>query len=128
MVTPEAMAAYTRHRAEIAGILDERFFPLWWVESQISAGHIGLVHSDSAVIGVEVRNYPGGAKELHGMFAAGDKDAIRALVVQVCEAAADMGCHVAAIESRPGWAREFRNLSFQTDRVRIVKDLADGAE
>lgn len=127
-MTPEAMAAYTRHRTEIAGILDERFFPLWWVESQISAGHIGLAHSDDALIGFEVRTYPGGARELHGMFAAGDKDAIRELVVQVCDAAAISGCHVAAIESRPGWAREYRNLGFQTDRVRIVKDLANGAE
>lgn len=122
-----AMAAYTRHRAEVAAILDERFYPLWWLEQRISAGEIDLLHNDKAIIGLEVRTYPGGARELHGLFAAGDKDAIRELIDVACEAGRLAGCVVAAIESRPGWARELKDKGFTVEKVRIVKELSDGA-
>lgn len=121
-----AMAAYTRHRAQVASILDERFYPLWWLEGRISAGEIDLLHNDRAIIGLEVRTYPGGARELHGLFAAGDKDAIGELIDAACEAGRQVGCTVAAIESRPGWARELKHKGFTVDKVRITKDLTDG--
>lgn len=85
-----------------------------------------MLGNDRAVIGVERREYPGGLVELHGMFAAGDKREVRQLVVEACEAARLAGCHVAAIESRAGWLREFRDLGFRVDQVRIVKDLGNG--
>lgn len=124
-MTPE-MAAYTRHRAEVASILDERFYPLEWLESRIQTGWIDLLHNDKAVIGLEVRTYPGGAMELHGLFAAGDKDAIGELIDVACEAGRQAGCVVAAIESRPGWVRELKDKGFTVDKVRITKDLSDG--
>lgn len=114
---------YLRHRAEIIDMLDERFFPYWWVEQQISNGSIAVLENDEAVIGVERRTYPGGAVELHGMFAAGDMEAIGELVDDACTAAKAAGCDVAAIESRPGWAKLFKAKGFETDRVRIVKEL-----
>lgn len=114
--------AYLRHRAEIASILDERFYPLGWVEQEIAAGRIDLLHSNTAIIGIQLRTYPGGARELHGMFAAGDKAGIKELVKQALELGRAAGCTVAAIESRSGWEREFRDLGFAKDRVRIVKE------
>lgn len=125
-MTREAIDAYLRHRAEIVGILDERFYPHWWLEWRISTGQIDLLHNDKAVIGLEVRTYPGGARELHGLFAAGDKAAIRELIDIACEAGRQAGCTVAAIESRPGWSRELKDKGFTVDRVRIVKDLTHG--
>lgn len=119
--------AYLRHRAEIAQILDERFYPLWWVEGRISAGEIDLLHNDTAIIGIEVRNYPGGARELHGLFAAGDKAGVKELVKQALALAEAAGLTCAAIESRGGWEREFRDFGFVKDRVRIVKEFTDGA-
>ncbi len=119
--------AYLRHRAEIASILDERFYPLWWVESQISEGLIDLLANETAIIGLQLRTYPGGAKELHGMFAAGDKASIRELVKQALAIGKGAGLTCAAIESRSGWGREFRDLGFVRDRVRIVKDYGNGA-
>ena len=41
------------------------------VENEISEGRITLLESETAVIGVEKKSYPGGLVELHGMFAAG---------------------------------------------------------
>lgn len=121
------MQAYLRHRAEIAGMLDERRYPLWWVESQISAGAIALLHNDGAVIGVERKHYPGGLVELHGMFAAGDLEAILELIDLACAAGREAGCEVAAISSRPGWARILKERGFEPHQTMIVKDLSDGA-
>jgi hypothetical protein len=118
--------AWHRHRGDVAAILDERFYPLAWVEARIADGSIAILHSENAIIGVERRVYPGGAVELHGMFAAGDKRAIRSLVIEACEAGRLAGCDIAAIESREGWGREFRDLGFRRERVRIVKDLDNG--
>lgn len=124
----EAMAAYTRHRAEIASILDERFWPLWWVESQISEGKIDLLSNDTAIIGIEVRNYPGGARELHGLFAAGEKAGIKELVEQALAIGEAAGLTCAAIESRHGWEREFRDLGFVRNKVRIVREFEYGPQ
>ncbi len=68
--------ALVRHRAEIASILDERFYPLWWVEAEIAAGRIAIMANDTAIIGFEAKRYPGGATEVHGMFAAGELEGI----------------------------------------------------
>jgi hypothetical protein len=112
-----------RFRGEIAGILDQRFYPLAWVEQQIAAGQIGIVENETACIGVETRIYPGGASELHGMFAAGELDGILQLIDAACDQAARLGFTVAAIESRSAWGRILKSRGFETDRVRIVREL-----
>lgn len=116
-------AALVRHRAEIASILDERFYPLWWVEAEIAAGRIAIMANDTAIIGFEAKRYPGGATELHGMFAAGDLPGILDLIDQVCSLGRELGVTVAAIESRQGWAKVLKAKGFAPDRLRIVKDL-----
>ena len=119
--------AYLRHRAEIAGILDERRFPLWWVESQISEGRIALMSNDTAIIGVERREYPGGLIELHGMFAAGDMAGVLELIDQAVEAARLAGCDVASIDSKAGWSRVLKSRGFVPAKTLIEKDLHYGA-
>ena len=118
-----ASDAFARHRGEIASILDERFYPLAWVEQEIAAGRIGLMHNDTAIIGIERRVYPGGAVELHGMFAAGRMAGVLELIDLAIEAGRLSGCTVAAIDSRPGWATVLKTRGFVRDRLRIVKDL-----
>jgi hypothetical protein len=114
---------FDRHRDEIASILDERFYPLAWVEQEIAAGRIALMHNDTAIIGIERRHYPGGAVELHGMFAAGALAGILELIDLAIEAGRQAGCTVAAIDSRGGWSKVLKSRGFAVDRVRIVKEL-----
>ena len=116
--------ALVRHRAEIASLLDERFYPLWWVEAEIAAGRIAIMANDTAIIGFEAKRYPGGATEVHGMFAAGELEGILPLIDEVCGLARDLGVTVAAIDSRGGWARVLKDRGFKQDRVRIVKELS----
>ena len=115
--------AYLRHRAEIIGILDERKWPHWWLESEISEGRIALLSNDTAIIGVERKVYPGGYEELHGMFAAGDMDGILELIDQAVAAAELQGLDGATIASKPAWARILKSRGFVPDQLTITKPL-----
>lgn len=110
-------------KAKVRELLDERFYPFDWVESEIAANRIGVMHNEAAVIGFETRQYPGGATEVHGLFAAGDLEAILALIDDVTAGAGELGITVAAIESRGGWQRALKSRGFKQDRVRLVKEL-----
>ncbi len=120
-------AAYCRHREEIAGILDERKWPLDWLDTQVWTGAIRTLASDTAIIGFEFKHYPGGARELHGMFAAGDMESILLLIDDAVAVARASLCDMASIESRPSWAKILKPRGFAVDQVRIVKELRDGA-
>lgn len=115
--------AYLRHRAEILGILDERKWPQWWLENEISAGRIALLDNDTAIIGVERKIYPGGYEELHGMFAAGEMDGVLELIDQAVEAAEMQGLDGASIASKPAWARILKSRGFLPDQLTITKEL-----
>lgn len=116
--------AYGLHRDAIAGILDERFFPLEWVDQEVAEGRIAVIGDASGCVGVTRREYPGGAVELHVMFAAGELSACLRIWDQI-EASAQ-GFDLAAVESRQGWAKALKSRGFRVDRVRVVKELRDG--
>lgn len=119
-------SAYRRYRSEIIEILDERFYPIEWVDQQIAAGRIGLMENDAAIIGVERKVYPGGAVELHGMFAAGELNGILELIDLACEAGRKSGCTIATIASRAGWSKVLRSRGFEVRQQVISKELSDG--
>lgn len=112
-----------RFRQAIADLTDERLYPMWWIEQQIEAGTIMLMENEAAIIGVERRIYPGGAIELHGLFAAGAIDAIVRLIEDACEAGRIAGCIMASISSRPGWSRVLKDRGFAMSQQTLVKDL-----
>jgi glutamate 5-kinase len=119
---------YLRHRAQIVGMLDERKWPHWWVENEISEGRITLLENETAVIGVEKKVYPGGLIELHGMFAAGEMAGVLELIEQAVEAARIAGCDVASIDSNPAWQRILKDKGFRPVKTLIEKDLRDGPQ
>lgn len=112
-----------RFREQVEALIDPKFYPLEWVEARIADGTIALLENETALLGVEKRIYPGGAVELHAMFAAGDLDGIKDLCATACAAGAADGCDIASVESRPGWQRALKDMDFETDRVRLVKGL-----
>lgn len=116
-----------RFRAEIEAMLDQRKWPIEWVESQIATGGIVCHENATAMIGVEVRVYPGGLRELHGMFAVGALEGILSLIDDAVLVATYAGCDTATISSRPGWAKVLKDKGFTVDQVTITKDLHDGA-
>lgn len=117
------MDAFSRHYGEIAGMLDERFYPIQWVHSQVWSGAIGTLANDTAIIGFEIKTYPGGARELHGMFAAGALDGITALIDDAIAVAREQDCDVATISSREGWGRVLESRGFAPHQITIMKEL-----
>lgn len=119
--------SFLGHREEIAGMLDQRRYPLAWVEQQISEGRIALLENETSIIGVERREYPGGLIELHGMFAAGEMGGILGLIDAAVLVARQQGMDCAAISSVPAWGRILKSRGFEPHQLTIVKDLNDGA-
>lgn len=124
---PQAWGAYQRHRDEIAGLLDPRCYDIAWLDNQLLQGRALAFGNDAAVIVVEVKAYPAGATELHGLVAAGALEAILDLIEQAEEWGMVHGLTFACIASRPGWARVLRDQGYAVHQTELRKDLRHGA-
>lgn len=114
--------AYTRFRDELAGILDERFYTLDWLDCQVFNGAIRVLGNDDAVILFKFERFPTGHLQLQGMAAAGDLATIKNELIPAAEALAKgMGCNSAIIESREAWVRLLPD--YKQHQVRIFKEL-----
>ena len=102
--------------------MDERYHTLQWLDEQVLTGKVQFWCSDNAAIIAEVRDYPTGAKDIHGLIAAGDlQEIIQLLIPQAEQWGREHGCIAAQIESRPGWARALKD--YDTHQVIIRKEL-----
>lgn len=115
--------AYLRHRDEIASLIDERFYPLDHIEQRIEAGTIGLLYNDTSLIGIEIKDYPGGAKELHGLFACGELSGILELIDRALILGCEVGCTHATISSREGWSKLLKGRGFVPHQTSIIREL-----
>ena len=114
-------AEYLKFRDGFAQLLDERFYPLGWLDQQVFSGALKLWTNEDAAIIAELKAYPGGAVEVHGMAATGDLDAIRRLIPLAEQWGASNGAILATIASRPGWASALKD--YQMHQVVIRKEL-----
>jgi len=118
------LVGWARWRETFAAILDPRFYSIAWLEDEIAAGRVQLLASDCAAVLIGVRAYPGGAREIHGLAAAGALDEIRSRLIPAAEAwGRANGCIVATIESRPGWARALRPDGYALHQCCLRKEL-----
>jgi len=115
--------AYLDRRFDIAKILDPRCFTIEWLDGEIMAGRIKIRINNGAMIGFEVKTYPAGARELHGMFAVGNVEDCLALWDEVEAQAAASGFEFATIASREGWARVMRSRGYVVHQTEIRKEL-----
>lgn len=125
---PPAWNEYQRHRDEIRGLLDPRCHRIEWLDVRILNGDALAFGNDRAVIVVEVRQYPAGATELHGLVAAGDLSEILPLIDQAEAWGRSTGVTFASIASRPGWGRVLKDRDYSVYQVTLRKDLNHGAE
>ena len=117
------MEAYFRHRDEIAALLDPALYTIEWVDLQVASGRVQAIGNDRAVILVEIKEYPAGGLEVHGMAAAGDLDAILPLIEQAENWGRSLGCVYGSIASREGWARVMAPHGYEVTQVTIRKVL-----
>lgn len=114
------LEAYLRFRREFIALDPERY-PVWYWDQQISTGEWRCWGTDKAAILAEIREYPSGVKEVHGVAAAGELDAIVSLIPYAEQWGREEGCGRAVIESRPGWERVLPDYELHQASVR--KDL-----
>jgi hypothetical protein len=104
-------------------MLDPRCYSIDWLDLQILNSEALIFGSEDAVIVVNVKQYPAGASELHGLVAAGSLEAILPLIVQAEDWARSHGVTFACIASRPGWGRVLKDLGYVLHQVELRKDL-----
>jgi hypothetical protein len=118
------MSDYASWRERFAEALDDRFYSLEWLDNQVRGGRAILWSDEDAAILAEVRFYPTGAKDIHGLVAAGDMEAIATrLIPRAEEWAKAAGCIGAVIESREGWTRVLKSAGYLPYQTAVRKEL-----
>jgi hypothetical protein len=116
--------AYLQWRTAFAAAVDDRLYPLEWVDARILAGSAQFWRSDAAAAVTEIRYYPTGAYDVHGLVAAGDAGEVRDRIIPQVEAwGRSIGALGIVIESRPGWARILRPAGFRAHQLAVRKEL-----
>lgn len=117
-------AGYCRFKPLIALVLDPQFYTLDYLDGLVISGAAKVWIEGDAIILTEVRQYPGGAKVIHGLVAAGDLQTIIDSLIPMAEQwAQDQGCGWAEIESREGWARALKSASYEPYQLTLRKAL-----
>jgi len=117
-------AGYLDFRPAFLEAMDERYWPADWLDSRVLDGRAQFFRTADAAIVVELRQYPGGAMDVHGLIAAGkQKDIVEVLIPQAEAWGKSQGCIAGVVESRPGWARALKPSGYEISQVTVRKEL-----
>jgi hypothetical protein len=123
MIIPD-WAGYLRFRDAFAAVMDARYYTPEWLDGELLSGAVTFMRTDAAAIIVELRNYPTGAIDVHGIVAAGDlADVVGVLIPRAEQWARELGCIGAVIESREGWSRALKASGYNVHQVAVRKEL-----
>ncbi len=123
-----AWALYVDWRDAFAEVIDERYYTLDWLDMRLLNGEVMFWGSENAAIIAELREYPTGSRDVHGLIAAGDLHEIIEELIPKAEAwGRENGCIAALIESRPAWAKALAPYGYETHQVTVRKELPHGA-
>jgi hypothetical protein len=113
---------YALWREAFAEAFDPRLYTIGYLDNLVLSMRAQAWYSENAAIVTEVRTYPTGAKVIHGLVAAGDLEEIRDVLIPRAEDwARSIGCIMAIIESRPGWARALKD--YEPHQLAVRKEL-----
>lgn len=113
---------YADWRDAFEEITDPRFYPIEWLDAMVATGNAAFWANDKAAIVATIKTYPTGAKEVHGLVAAGELQSIIELIPRAEEWGREAGCIVAGISSRPGWAKALDG--YEPHQIELRKELA----
>lgn len=117
-------ASYLPWRAAIAEMLDPRRHTIEWLDGQVMTGLASVWTTPDAAIVTEIRSYPTGARDIHGLAAVGSLDAVRDVLIPAAEEyGRSIGCLGAVIESRPGWKRALASSGYEVRQVALGKEF-----
>lgn len=117
-------AGYLKFRAGFEEATDPEEYPIEWLDHQVAVGTAWPIIGKKAAVVVEFKQYPGGARAVHGLVAAGDINEIaNSLIPAAEEMGRRSGCKYGLIESREGWARVLKNHGYEVRQVTLRKEL-----
>lgn len=117
-------AGYLNFRDRLAETLDPAFYPVEYLDHLVITGRATLWIEGDAIMLTELRQYPGGAKVIHGLIASGDLATLIENLIPMAENwARDQGCGWAEIESREGWARTMKTRGYEPHQITLRKAL-----
>ena len=124
--------SYDRFRDRFAEAMDQRLYGIEYLDALVGSMRAQIWFGQDAAIVTEIREYPTGARVIHGVVAAGAPgsgpgqalDEITDTLIPKAEAwGRSIGCVLAIIESRPGWARRLRSQGYEPHQVAVRKAL-----
>lgn len=118
----EVENTYEHWRARLAEANNPKFIPITYLDERLQAGTAYFLATTEAAMVVELLHYPGGAKAVSVMAAAGDMDVI---LGELGEEAIALGWSVGAdhamVPGRAGWKR--KRPDFFHYQTILVKEL-----
>ena len=125
------MSDYARFRGLFAEALDPRLYAVEHLDGLLYSGRAQIWFGEQAAIVTEVRTYPTGANVIHGLVAAatpasagaGLDEIVDVLIPKAEEWGRSIGCVLAIIESRPGWARALKRRGYAPHQLALRKEL-----
>lgn len=124
MTTMDDWADYTRFREAFSSVMDRRFYSPEWLDGEIWSGRARLWCTKQSAIIATLKIYPTGAREVHGLVAVGGLDDIVMLIAAAEQWGRSLGCIVAGIDSREGWAKQLKGCGYEVYQTCIRKELA----
>lgn len=123
MIVPD-WAGYQRFRPQLAEALDPAFYPIEFVDELLLLGRAQIFCSDHAAMVAEIKEYPGGARVVHCLVAAGRmEEIVDAIRPQVEAWGIRNGCRQAIVESRSGWMKILKPHGYSVHQVSVLKEL-----
>jgi len=123
-MTPQEWTSYLDWRPAFAEVIDAKYYTLEWLDRQLLDGEAFFICTPNAAIIYELKTYPTGAQDIHGLIAAGELSDIRDVLIPVAEdRGRSLNCVGALISSREGWAKALRSSGYEPYQVTIRKSL-----
>lgn len=115
---------YLRFRSQFAQVLDPERYTLQWLDAMVTFGQFVVIGNEDACILCEIKHYPTGTKDFHGMLAAGDLETIVETLIPYAESyGKELGCVGGLIESREGWAKALKSYGWEPFQLTLRKAL-----
>lgn len=116
---------YLQWRPEFLKVADPKFYPAQWLDGQVLSGAARLIRNEHAAILIDIKIYPSGAMDVHGVVAAGNLKDICEVLIPAAEAwGRQVGCVGACLESREGWAKTLAPSGYVAEQVVYRKDFS----
>jgi hypothetical protein len=114
--------AYEDWRDRLAKANNPRFIPITHIDQRLIDGTAFFLATTEAAMVLELVEYPGGARVVNVIAAAGDMDEITGrLGERAMEFGREAGCDMAMVPGRDGWRR--KRPDFQHYQTILVKEL-----